>query len=129
MITNVVVGTQLALIRKSRRDQEVQARRNLPGVAPLEEHLEEETNPKDMVIDPDTARAEQADLAMAQQQEQQPTDAELDEHATRLAAQVPGMLGHIPFRRPELPTTMLEAFLEECLMNGEGDGEDEKRGK
>ena len=37
MLTNVVVGTRLALLRKSRRDQEVQARRNmLAGVVPLE---------------------------------------------------------------------------------------------
>ena len=42
MITNVVVGTRIALLRKSRRDQQVQARRNLPpmppaGVVPLKE--------------------------------------------------------------------------------------------
>ena len=89
MITNVVVGTRLALIRKSRRDQEVQARRNLPGVAPLEEQTEEAMDIEERMLDPaaDAALAEQADLAMSRQQPL--TDVELDEHATRLAAQIP----------------------------------------
>ena len=100
-------------------------------MAPLDEQVEEETDPEEMMLDPDTdaALAEQADLAMAQQQEQPLTDVELEEHATRLAAQVLGMLAHLPVRRQELPTPMLEAFLEECLEREERKEEDEEEGK
>ena len=50
-LTNVVVGTRLTLLRRSRRDQAVQARRDVPvmpvmameGVVPLEDQEEDHT--------------------------------------------------------------------------------------
>ena len=135
MLTNVVVSTRLALLRKSRRDQEVQARRNMPpaGVVPLrEQEPTEEAMDKDMELEPaaDLALAQQADLALAQQQQQQNetaelTDRDMDLHATRLAAGIPGMLAHLPVRREELPTPLLEAFTDR-EEGGEEEGKEEE---
>merc|ERR1711954_574836 len=123
------MGTRLALLRKSRRNQEVQARRNMPaGVVPLEgQEQTEEAMDEDMELEPaaDIALAEQADLALAQQQQQQ-TDREMDQHATRLAAGIPGMLAHLPVRTEALLTPILEAFLDR-EEGGEEEGEEEEQ--
>ena len=107
------------------------------GVVPLKEQetvtKEEEeireawnlTLEEEMDMDPeeDAALAQQADLAMTRQQQEQPTETDtvMDHHATRLAAALPGMLAHMPIRQEPLPTTILEAMNEE-------EGQDEQDG-
>ena len=49
----------------------------------------------------------------------------MDLHTTRLAAGIPGMLAHLPVRREELPTPLLEAFTDR-EEGGEEEGKEEE---
>ena len=113
----------------------------LDGVVPLGENTptpmdEDEMEEPELEPRDDILLAQQADLALALQQEpavlavtaeqQQQADREMLEHATRLAAGVPGMLAHLPVRQEVLRNQIIGDFISRDESGETGESEDQE---